>query len=144
MLVRENYSDDLEVKKGEEFYKEFTFRNIGKTTWTSETVQFLFNNGEGSFEIVENVDRNVPFGSEVTIKVKFTAPIEEKTVSIFFRLSNMDSEKAESFGPKVWCTFKVVDSAEPAPKSALADSEMVAESSSLAEEEPAQPKAESN
>ena len=94
---------------GEEFTKEWTFKNTGAYVWP-KGVKLVLVAGDQFMTSSEELEEPVPQEGTITISTHFKAPVEPGNFVSYLRLMSEESQ----FGQRVWVSIVVK---EPQPES---------------------------
>ena len=94
--------DNFEVHPGQEFHREWTFKNTGAWQWPAGVKLMLTEGDKLATNYSEQMDSVQPNEEHVMV-VYFKAPEEAGNYICYFRLIS----EGNFFGPKVWCNIVV-------------------------------------
>ena len=90
-FVDETIPDGSQFPPGTVFTKTWTLRNAGSCTWNADyDVVFSSGNRMNAPEVIPLAKESVPPGSNVTITIPFTSPLEGGSYRADFKLRNAD------------------------------------------------------
>lgn len=112
--MKESFGDRHPVKSGENFAKQWTMRNDGKTEWPADTTLIMTNGDEMKAKDVSI--GSVKPDSDIEFKVELVAPGQPGRYSTFFRMRTGENYR---FGHKIWCDILVEDKVEESKVEAI-------------------------
>ena len=103
-VIKGDAQGTFEVRPGQDFHRQWTFKNIGAWQWPAGVKLMLTEGDKLATDYSESNDSVQP-NEEHIMFVYFKAPEEAGNYICYFRLIL----EGNFFGPKVWCNIVVED-----------------------------------